>query len=108
MRKTTLLSLSLVTITAIIFSNCRISPIDDIKTELNQEWALPLIDTRKSFGDIIKGFDPKAYVQIGTDGTVILRYKGNFTTQSSLDIFANFQNVTFPILDSVKIGRAHV
>ncbi len=100
MRKTTLLLLVAATISVILFSNCRISPIDEIKTDLNQEWALPLIDTRKSFGDIINGFDPKAFVQIGTDGTVILRYKGNYTTQSSLDIFKNFQNVTFPIGDS--------
>lgn len=100
MRKTSYLLLIVVSVSAIFFSNCRISPIDEIKTDLNQEWALPLIDTRKSFGDIINGFDPKAYVQIGTDGTVILRYKGNYTTQSSLDIFANFRNVSFPILDS--------
>ena len=100
MRKTTVLLLVIATISIIIFSNCRISPFDEIKTDLNQEWALPLIDTRKSFGDIINGFDPKAFVQIGTDGTVVLRYKGNFTTQSSLDIFASFQNVTFPIGDS--------
>ena len=100
MRKTTILLLVMATVSAIIFSDCRISPIDEIKTDLNQEWALPLIDTRKSFADIINGFDPKAFVQIGTDGTVVLRYKGNYTTQSSLDIFANFQNVTFPIGDS--------
>ncbi len=100
MRKTSYLLLIAVSVSAIFFSNCRISPLDEIKTDLNQEWALPLIDTRKSFGDIINGFDPKAYVQIGTDGTVILRYKGNYTTQSSLDIFANFRNVSFPILDS--------
>lgn len=100
MRKISYLLLIAVSISVIFFSNCRISPIDEIKTDLNQEWALPLIDTRKSFGDIINGFDPKAYVQIGTDGTVILRYKGNYTTQSSLDIFSNFKNVTFPILDS--------
>ncbi len=100
MRKTPYFLLITVCVSAIFFSNCRINPIDEIKTELNQEWALPLIDTRKSFGDIINGFDPKAYVQIGTDSTVILRYKGNYTTQSSLDIFANFRNVSFPILDS--------
>lgn len=100
MRKTSFLFLLAVSISAIFFSNCRINPIDEIKTDLNQEWAVPLIDTRKSFGDIINDFDPKAFIQIGTDSTVILRYKGNFVAQSSLDIFANFRNVAFPILDS--------
>ena len=101
MRKKSLLLLIVAVATVIFFSNCRINPIDDIKTDnLNQEWAIPLIDTKKSFGDIINGFDPKAFIQIGTDSTVILRYKGNYITQSSLDIFANFRNVSFPILDS--------
>ena len=101
MRKKSLLLLIVAVATVIFFSNCRINPIDDIKTDnLNQEWAIPLIDTKKSFGDIINGFDPKAFIQIGTDSTVILRYKGNYITQSSLDVFANFRNVSFPILDS--------
>lgn len=86
---------------AVLFSNCRINPFDDIKTDdLNQEWAVPLVDTKKSFGDIIDGFDPKAFIQIGTDSTVIMRYKGNFIAQSSLDIFSQFKDVTFPITDS--------
>jgi hypothetical protein len=86
---------------AVFFSNCRVNPFDDIKTDdLNQEWAIPLVDTKKSFGNIIDGFDPNAFIQIGTDNTVILRYKGNFIAQSSLDIFANFKDVAFPLIDS--------
>jgi hypothetical protein len=100
MGKTSLLLLLATTLAVIFFSNCRINPIDDIKAGDNQDWAVPLIDTKKSFGDIINGFDPKAFIQIGTDSTVILKYKGNFITQSSLNIFANFKDVFFPVLDS--------
>jgi hypothetical protein len=100
MGKKSLLLLLAVTFTTIFFSNCRINPIDDIKADLNQEWAVPLIDTKKSFGDIINGFDPKAFIQIGTDSTVILRYKGNFISQSSINIFDKFKDVFFPVLDS--------
>ncbi len=95
--------LLLVVILSISFSNCRINPIDDIKTDNNQDWAVPLIDTRKSFGDIIKGFDPQAFVQIGTDSTVVLHYKGNYITQSSYNLFADFKDIFFPILDSAMI-----
>ena len=101
MRKKAFTLLLAAVTTAIFFSNCRVNPFDDIKTDnLNQEWAIPLVDTKKSFGDIIDGFDPKAFIQIGTDSTVVLRYKGNFIAQSSLDIFSQFKDVTFPILDS--------
>ena len=89
---------------ATFFSNCRVSPFDDVKTDgLDQNWAIPLVDTKKSFGDIINGFDPKAFIQIGTDSSVILHYMGNFTAKSSIDLFANFRNVQFPILDSMMM-----
>ncbi|MBL7813634.1 MAG: hypothetical protein JNL70_01425 [Saprospiraceae bacterium] len=101
MGKINLFLLFTAVLSAVLFSNCRLNPIDDIKTDIDQEWALPIIDTEKSFGDIINGFDPKAFLQIGTDSTVILRYKGNFIAQSSLDIFANFRNVAFPVTDSI-------
>ncbi len=104
MRKNSILLFLVTAISAIFFSNCRINPFDDIKTsDLNQEWAIPLVDTKKSFGNIIDGFDPQAFIQIGTDGSVVLRYKGSFVSQSSLNIFANFKDVIFPLTDSTMI-----
>ena len=81
---------------------CRIRPFDDISTDgIDAEWALPLVDTERSFGDIIKGFDPQAFVQIAADGSIVLHYKGNFIARNSLDIFANFNNTAFPLTDTV-------
>ena len=83
-----------------VFS-CRIRPFEDVSfTGLESEWAVPLIDTDKTFGDIISNFDPKAFVQIAADGSIVLRYKGNYIARTSLDIFANFQNAIFPLTDT--------
>ena len=80
---------------------CRIRPFDDVSfVGLESEWAVPLIDTDKTFGDIISNFDPKAFVQIAADGSIVLRYKGNYIARTSLDIFANFQNAAFPLTDT--------
>lgn len=81
---------------------CRIRPFDDVSfSGLESEWAVPLIDTDKNFGDIISNFDPKALVQIGADGSILLRYKGEYIARTSLDIFSNFQNASFPLTDTV-------
>ena len=83
---------------------CRIRPFDDVSfAGLESEWAVPLIDTDKTFGDIISNFDPKAFVQIAADGSIVLRYKGNYIARTSLDIFANFQNAIFPLSDTATI-----
>jgi hypothetical protein len=80
---------------------CR-SPFDDIVSDKgDSEWAVPLIDTERSFGDIIGNFDPKALVQLDSNGVVTLRYKGDFVAKNSLDIFSAWQNIDFPITDSV-------
>ena len=83
-------------------AGCKIQPVDDLSLSgLASEWAVPLIDTDKTFGDIINNFDPKALIQIAPDGGVVLRYKGVYTAKSSLDIFANFQNAFFQLSDTV-------
>ncbi len=80
---------------------CRIRPFEDVSfAGLESEWAVPLIDTDKTFGDIISNFDPKAFVQIAADGSIVLRYKGDYIARTSLDIFANFQNAIFPLADT--------
>ncbi len=91
-----------ITLIFLTIVGCRIRPIDEVNLSgLESEWAVPLIDTDKTFGDIINNFDPKAFIQIASDGGVVLRYKGAYTAKNSLDIFANFQNATFPLTDSV-------
>jgi hypothetical protein len=94
--------LTAVSLSLLTFVGCKIRPIDDISLSgLESEWAVPLIDTDKTFGDIINNFDPKAFIQIASDGGVVLRYKGVYTAKSSLDIFSNFQNATFPLTDTL-------
>ncbi len=94
--------LSVVLLALLTFAGCKISPIDDLSLSgLESEWAVPLIDTDKTFGDIINNFDPKALIQIASDGSIVLRYKGVYTAKSSLDLFANFQNAFFQLSDTV-------
>jgi hypothetical protein len=81
--------------------SCNINPLNDLTTEGGKsEWAIPLIDSKKSFRDIINGFDKQAFLQIAPDGSLVLQYKGDFIARSSLDIFSSFQNAIFPVLDT--------
>jgi hypothetical protein len=93
---------SIVALSLLTFIGCRIRPFDDVNfSGLESEWAIPLIDTDKTFGDIIKNFDPKAFVQIAADGSIVLRYQGAYTAKTSLDIFATLQNAPIPFSDTL-------
>ena len=86
----------------LIAFGCQIKPFDDVVIHANgSEWAVPLVDTDKTFNDIIDGFDAQALVQIAPDGGVVLKYKGNFIARNSLDIFSQFKNAAFVITDTV-------
>jgi hypothetical protein len=99
MRKTPLLLFFVVF--TLLFS-CRLRPFDDVTTEGGTaEWAIPLIDSKKSFNDIVKDFDKQAFLQIAPDGGLVLHYEGDYIARSSLDIFSQFQNAFFPISDTV-------
>lgn len=88
-------------ISLVAFMSCNINPLSELTTEGGQsEWAIPLIDTKKSFKDIINGFDKQAFLQISPDGSLVLHYKGDYIARSSLDIFSSFQNAIFPVLDT--------
>ena len=81
---------------------CSLSSLEDVKKEGDlTEWALPLVDTQKSFGDLIKDFDKQSQVEIKSDGSIILHYKGSYVARSSFDIFSSFRNALFPITDTV-------
>jgi hypothetical protein len=91
-------------IAILIFSDCKINPFHDLEPiGQDAEWAIPLVDTKKSFSEIIKDFDKQAFLQIAADGGLTLHYTGNYITKSSLDIFAQFQNILFPILDTAMV-----
>ena len=81
--------------------SCKVQPFDEVITSSNSDWAVPLIDSKKSFNDIINGFDKQAILEILPDNTLNLHYKGEFLSRSSLDIFKNFQYLPIPLGDSV-------
>jgi hypothetical protein len=97
MKKNTLLLVILAFFTVL---SCRIVPFEDVSLAGQSEWAVPLIDSKKSVSDLVKGFDKEAFLQIAPDGLLVLHYKGNFIAQSSLDIFSNLQNLPYPLTDT--------
>jgi hypothetical protein len=80
---------------------CSLNKFDDVTEGANTEWALPLLDTQKSLGDLIQDFDKQSQVEIKSDGSIIMHYKGSYVARSSLDIFAAFRNAFFPLTDTV-------
>ena len=99
MRRRSLLFLTIITLTLF---GCRVNPFNDLNTEgVHSDWAVPIIDSKKSFKDIISGFDKQAFLQISPDGSLVLKYKGDYIARSSIDIFSSFQNAIFPITDTV-------
>jgi hypothetical protein len=93
--------LILVVFTALTTWCCSLNKFDEIQTGTSTEWALPIIDTKKSFGDLIQDFDKQSQVEIKSDGSIIMHYKGSYVARSSNDIFEKLRNALFPILDTV-------
>jgi hypothetical protein len=93
--------LILVVFVALSNWGCGLNKLDEVTVGASTEWALPLIDSRKSFGDLIQDFDKQSQVEIKSDGSIIMHYKGSFVARSSNDIFARLRNALFPILDTV-------
>jgi hypothetical protein len=93
--------LILVVFIALLNGGCSLNKLEEVSVGASTEWALPLIDSRKSFGDLIKDFDKQSQVEIKSDGSIIMHYKGSFVARSSNDIFAKLRNALFPILDTV-------
>jgi hypothetical protein len=80
---------------------CSLNKFDETVEGASTEWALPLVDTKKSLGDLIQDFDKRSQVEIKSDGSIILHYKGSYVARSSLDIFAAFRNAFFELTDTV-------
>lgn len=80
---------------------CSLNKFDEQQIGASTEWALPILDTQKSLGDLIQDFDKQSQVEIKSDGSIIMHYKGSYVARSSLDIFAAFRNAFFPLTDTV-------
>lgn len=80
---------------------CSLNKFDEQQIGASTEWALPIVDTQKSLGDLIQDFDKQSQVEIKSDGSIIMHYKGSYVARTSLDIFAAFRNAFFPLTDTV-------
>ncbi len=98
MKKTALFFLLTYVLT---FTACRLVPFDDIQNDNIQQWAIPIVDTKRSVNDIVKGFDKQAFLQLQPDGLLVLHYTGNFIAQNTTEILKDLQNAPFPITDTL-------
>jgi len=48
------------------------------------EFAIPLINSKVSFNDLLENFDQNTFVEIRDDGLVVLRYKGELMIMAFL------------------------
>jgi len=68
------------------------------------EFAIPLINSKVSFNDLLENFDQNTFVEIRDDGLVVLRYKGDILTTTSEDIFSAVEAAIpplIPVLDTI-------
>jgi hypothetical protein len=98
MKKTTLFFCIGFVLTCI---SCRLVPFDDIVNDNTQQWAIPIVDTKRSVNDLVKGFDKQAFLQVNPDGLLNLHYTGNFVAQNTSQILKDLQNALFPLTDTV-------
>lgn len=74
--------------------------IEDI-TLGKPEYAIPLTDVRTSFRKLLGDYDTLAFLRIDSDSTMTAQYKGSLITRSSIDLFGAFQNVLYPMTDTL-------
>jgi hypothetical protein len=74
----------------IIVGSCKL-PYDDIDTniDLTPEVAVPILDKTITMNDMLKGVVGNGFVELQNDGSYVVKYSTNFTSPSTLDVFAN-------------------
>ena len=89
MRKRTLLFLALGLIIGL--GSCKhFNELEDIEATGNEAiFAVPLINTAFSLQTLLENLDDYTFIEIGPDGLIHLRYKGDVLTRTSDDIFAS-------------------
>lgn len=93
----------LLLIAVLVGAGCRTTLFDDVVAE-EREWQVPIGEARITMQKALKNFDERASLDVMTDGTLLMRYKGTYLSKSSSDVFAQFRNAAFPITsDSMGI-----
>ncbi len=74
----------------IVVGSCKL-PYDDIDTniDITPEIAVPILDKTITMNDMLKGVVGNGFVELQNDGSYVIKYSTNFTSPSTLDIFAN-------------------
>lgn len=88
-----LLWLSLAALTTLAACNA-FDDLDGIETtDYEAEYAIPLIDTDLSMGDILENFEESASLTIDPDGLIRFKYSGDVLTKTSEEIFEEINRV---------------
>lgn len=97
-------SLSAITVIVFAFLLVSCNAFDDFSdlevVEGQTEFAVPLIDTDLSLGDLLKNFEENSTLTIDPDGTLRFNYSGDVISQTSQFMFDAIQNTLsqFPII----------
>lgn len=75
---------------ALLFAGCsQFDDLDNIKgVDYNAEYAIPLVNTRTSIGDLLENFEENSSLVIDPDGLIRFQYSGDVLTETSEDVFA--------------------
>ncbi len=85
----------------LLLSNCA-KTLDLENIELPKpELALPIADANSSLEKIVGKFDSRAFLRVDAGGQLTMQYKGSLISKTTTSIFAQFQNIFFPLSDTV-------
>lgn len=91
--------------TAVFFSCSKLDDFADFDTVTGTaEYAIPLVDTDISLGDILKNFEENSSLTIDPDGTLRFNYRGDVITQNSSFLFDAIQHTLsqFPLIPVIS------
>jgi hypothetical protein len=82
--------------------SCSVNEPDEINILFDQEFAVPLINSEISIGDVADQAGTNTSLSIDPDGKITVIYKGDFIRNQSTELFPPFPGlVPFPLTDSI-------
>lgn len=85
-----------------LINSCKL-PYDDVdlNVKLTPEYAVPLVETTMNLNDLFEDFGGNGYLQVQSDGTYKMFYKGSVIETQPLNLFETMPEVqTIPITQS--------
>ncbi|MDX1666217.1 MAG: hypothetical protein R3350_03265 [Saprospiraceae bacterium] len=68
------------------------------RVDYSAEYAIPLVDTRATIGDLLEDFEEDATLMVDADGSMRFVYRGDVLSQSSREIFGSVDQALPPII----------